>query len=112
MVEFYKPGKIRQKQICFYFFMVIIKMPLKCGSFSKLVNCIRIHIIYNWWLTLYLEEEAEADPLIVSDVSSLLGVHRLVNTRVGHVHSYSLPEGAGDGVGGVDPAERVQYVLQ
>ena len=48
MVEFYKPGKIRQKQICFYFFMVIIKMPLKCGSFSKLVNCIRIHIIYNW----------------------------------------------------------------
>ena len=59
-----------------------------------------------------LEEKTEADPLVVFVISPLLGVDGLVNARVGHVHSYSLPEGAGDGVGGVDPAERVQYVLQ
>ena len=60
----------------------------------------------------YLEEETEADPLVVSDVSPLIRVDGLVNARVGHVHSNSLPEGAGDGVGGVDPAESVQHILQ
>ena len=60
----------------------------------------------------YLEEETEADPLVVSDVSPLIRIHGLVNARMGHVHSNPLPEGAGDGVGGVDPAESVQHVLQ
>ena len=59
----------------------------------------------------YLEEEAEADPLVISDVSSLLRVDCLVNTRVSHVNTNPLPECAGDGVGGVDPAVRIQYVL-
>ena len=61
---------------------------------------------------VYLEEETEADPLVVPDVSPLLGVHGLVNPRVGHVHPDPLPEGAGDGVGGVDPAEGVEDVLE
>ena len=59
----------------------------------------------------YLEEEAEADPLVISDVSSLLRVDCLVNTRVSHVNTNPLPECAGDGVGGVDPAVSVQDVL-
>ena len=58
-----------------------------------------------------LEEEAEADPLVVTDIASLLGVDGLVDPRVGHVDPDTLPEGAGDGVGGMDPAVRVQYVL-
>ena len=61
---------------------------------------------------VYLEEETEADPLVVSDVSPLIRVDSLVNARMGHVHSNPLPEGAGDGVGGVDPAESVQHILQ
>ena len=30
---------------------------------------------------------------------------------MGHINTNPLPEGAGDGVGGVDPAVRVQHVL-
>jgi hypothetical protein len=30
---------------------------------------------------------------------------------MGHIDPDPLPEGAGDGVGGVDPAVRVQHVL-
>ncbi len=59
----------------------------------------------------YLEEEAEADPLVVLYVSPLLGIDGLVHTRVGHVDAYPLPEGTGYGVGGVDPAVRVEHVL-
>ena len=59
----------------------------------------------------YLEEETEADPLVVSDVSPLLRVDSLVNARMGHINTNPLPEGAGDGVGGVDPAVRVENVL-
>ena len=59
----------------------------------------------------YLEEEAEADPLVISDVSSLLRVDCLVNARVSHVNTNPLPECAGDGVGGVDPAVSVEDVL-
>lgn len=59
----------------------------------------------------YLEEEAEADPLVVLDVSPLLGIHRLVDARVSHIYAYPLPESAGDRVRGVDPAIRVEHVL-
>ena len=59
----------------------------------------------------YLEEETEADPLVVSDVSPLLRVDSLVNTRMGHINPNPLPECAGYRVGGVDPAVRVQHVL-
>ena len=60
----------------------------------------------------YLKEEAEADPLVVFDISPLLWVDCFVDARVGHVQPHPLPEGAGDGVGGVDPAEGVKNVLE
>ena len=50
--------------------------------------------------------------MVVSDVSPLLRVDGLVYARVGHVYPDALPEGAGDGVRGVDPAVRVQHVLK
>ena len=59
----------------------------------------------------YLEEEAEADPLIVLVVSPLQRILCLVHAGVRHVETNPLPEGTGDGVGGVDPAVRVQHVL-
>ena len=31
---------------------------------------------------------------------------------MGHINTNPLPEGAGDGVGGVDPAVRVENVLR
>ena len=65
-----------------------------------------------WTLDTYLEEETEADPLVVSDVSPLLRVDGLVNTRMGHINTNPLPECAGYRVGGVDPAVRVQHVLR
>jgi hypothetical protein len=36
----------------------------------------------------------------------------LVHPRVGHIEPDPLPEGTGDGVCGVDPAVRVQHILQ
>ena len=59
----------------------------------------------------YLEEEAEADPLVVADIAPLLGVDGFVYAGMSHIDPDPLPEGAGDGVGGVDPAVRVQHVL-
>ena len=77
-------------------------------------------------LSLYLEEQAEANPLIVSDISSLLRVHCLVNTGMSNINTFKfiltrpyavrsvtnpLPESAGYGVGGVYPAVGVQHIL-
>jgi len=59
----------------------------------------------------HLEEEAEADPLVVANIASLLRINGLVNAGVRHVNTDPLPKGAGDRVGGVDPAVRVQHVL-
>ena len=59
----------------------------------------------------YLEEKTEADPLVVLVISSLQRVLSLVHSRVGHVEPNPLPECAGNCVGGVDPAVRVQNVL-
>ena len=59
----------------------------------------------------YLKEKAKADPLVISDISPLLRVYSLVNARVSNINTNPLPEGTGDGVGGVDPAVRVQHVL-
>ena len=36
----------------------------------------------------YLEEQTEADPLIVSDISPLLGVYCLVNARVSNINTF------------------------
>jgi len=44
-------------------------------------------------------------------VSPLQRVLCLVHAGVRHVETNPLPEGTGDGVGGVDPAVRVQHVL-
>ena len=59
----------------------------------------------------HLEEEATEDPLVVAYIAPLLGVDGLVYAGMGHIDPDPLPEGAGDGVGGVDPAVRVQHVL-
>ena len=59
----------------------------------------------------YLKEEAEADPLVVLDISPLLWVDCFVDARVGHVQPHPLPEGAGDGVGGVNPTVGVEDIL-
>jgi len=45
---------------------------------------------------------------VVSPLQRVLG---LVHAGVRHVETNPLPEGTGDGVGGVDPAVRVQHVL-
>ena len=58
-----------------------------------------------------LEEKTEADPLVVFVISPLQGILSLIHPGVGHVETNPLPEGAGDGVGGVDPAVRVENVL-
>ncbi len=63
------------------------------------------------WHLSYLEEQAEADPLVVFVVPPLLRVDGLVHPRVRHVKAYPLPEGAGDGVGGVDPAVGVEHLF-
>ena len=60
----------------------------------------------------HLEEEAEGDPLVVFVVSSLSGVVGPVHPGVGDLQPSLLPEGAGDGVGGVYPAVGVDNVLK
>ena len=60
---------------------------------------------------LYLEKQTEADPLIVSDISSLLRVHCLVDARMSNINTNPLPESAGYGVGGVYPAVGVEHIL-
>ena len=105
-------------ELIFFFFLQFCKLIL-CSHFN--VSKLRYRKTFSylqisdseWNLQplRYLEEEAEADPLVISDVSSLLRVDCLVNTRVSHVNTNPLPECAGDGVGGVDPAVSVQDVL-
>ena len=63
-------------------------------------------------LSPHLEEETEADPLVVFVISSLQGILSLIHPWMGHIEPNPLPEGAGDGVGGVDPAVGVQNVLE
>lgn len=60
----------------------------------------------------YLEEEAKADPLVVLVVAALLGVYGLVDSRMGHIESYALPEGTRDSVGGVNPTISIEDVLR
>ena len=60
---------------------------------------------------IYLKEKAETDPLVISDISPLLRVNSFVNAGVSNINTNPLPEGTGDGVGGVDPAVGVQHVL-
>ena len=59
-----------------------------------------------------LEEKTEADPLVIFVISSLQRILSLIHPWVSHIKTDPLPEGAGDGVGGVDPAVGVQNVLE
>ena len=60
-----------------------------------------------------LEEEREADPLVVGDVSSLvlLVVGAGHHPGVGHVPPNVQGEGPGDGVGGVDPTVEIEHIV-
>jgi hypothetical protein len=70
------------------------------------------HIItYFHHNTIYLEEEAEADPLVVADIAPLLWINSLVYPGMGNIDSDPLPEGAGDCVSRMDPTVGVQHVL-
>ena len=60
----------------------------------------------------YLEEEKEPDPLIIFDVLFILLVPGLVHPWVRDIHPDSLPMGGAQGVGGVDPAVRVQHLFR
>ena len=60
----------------------------------------------------YLEEETEADPLVVLDVPPLFWVNGFVDARMGHVEANPFPEGTGDRVRRVDPAVGVQHVFR
>ena len=61
---------------------------------------------------IYLKEKAETDPLVISDISPLLRVNSFVNAGVSNINTNPLPEGTGDGVGGVDPAKCIQNILE
>ena len=62
----------------------------------------------------YLKKQCESDPLVVGDVSAfvLVVVWGREDARVCDLVSHVEGEGPGDGVGGVDPAEGVENVLE
>jgi len=59
----------------------------------------------------YLKEEAEADPLVVLVVATLVGVKGLVNSGMRDINADPLPEGTGYRVRRVDPAVRIEHIL-
>ena len=59
----------------------------------------------------YLKEKAEANPLVISDISSLLRIYSFVYAWMSNINTNPLPESTGDGVGGMDPAVCVQHIL-
>lgn len=61
-----------------------------------------------------LKEECEAHPLVVRHISPLvlLIVSACHDTRVGHVPAHVQGEGPGNGVGRVDPAIQVEYIVR
>ncbi len=59
----------------------------------------------------YLEEETEANPLIILDISPLFGINSLIDPRMRHIDPDPLPKGTGNRVSGVDPTVGVQHVL-
>lgn len=64
-------------------------------------------------VVLYLDEEGEADPLVVLGELPVLGevVSGMVDPGGGHVRANLPEERPGDCVGGVNPTKRIQYVF-
>lgn len=60
----------------------------------------------------YLEEQTEADPLVVLMIAPFIGIQGLVDTRVGHIEPDPLPEGAWNCVGGMDPAVGIKHLFR
>ena len=59
----------------------------------------------------YLEEETEADPLVVFNVSSFFWVYGFINARMCNVDTNSFPESTGNCISGVNPAIGVEHIL-
>ena len=59
----------------------------------------------------YLEEEAEADPLVVFMISPLVRIEGLIDAGMGDVETDSLPKGARNRVRRVDPAVGVEHLF-
>ena len=62
-------------------------------------------------LLAYLEEEAEADPLVVLDVLLVPVVSRFVDSGMWHVIAHPLPVGGRECVSWVYPAVCVEHVF-
>ena len=60
----------------------------------------------------YLKEEAKAHPLVILDVFLVSIIPGLIHPWMWHVDPHPLPVGGGEGVGGVDPAVRVQHLFR
>lgn len=59
----------------------------------------------------YLEEQTEANPLIILNISPLFWINSLINPRMRHIDPNPLPKGTGNRICGMDPAIRVQNVF-
>ena len=59
----------------------------------------------------YLEEETEADPLVVFDISSFVGINGFVDAGMGNVDTNPFPKGTGYGVCGVNPAIGIEHIF-
>jgi len=59
----------------------------------------------------YLKGETEYNPLIIFDISSLIGVNGFVNSGMRNIDWDSLPEGARNCVGRMNPAIGIENAL-
>ena len=122
-------------EICFHLVAWIINRYCNSQRVFKYLSSID-EILY-WirnsriWIKLfefcYLEEETEADPLIVPHISSFFWIYCLVNTRMSNINTYvenniwsflvvakitySFPECTWNSVGGVNPTICVENIF-
>ena len=59
----------------------------------------------------YLEEETEADPLVVFMVSSFVGIYGFIHTGMCYVDTDSFPESTRNCVRGMNPAICVEHIF-
>ena len=57
----------------------------------------------------YLEEETEADPLVVFMVSSFIGIYGFIHTGMCYVNTDSFPESTRNCIRGVNPAISIEH---